>query len=48
MLTIDTGDPAALVTQLVIHVAQDTPDEALKQLQVAPAFAYGDDAGVQA
>lgn len=44
VLTVDTGDPFALVTALVIHVAQDTPDEVLKQLTVAPAFAYGPEA----
>ena len=32
ILTVDTGDAAAIITSLVIHVAQDIPPDALALL----------------
>jgi hypothetical protein len=32
ILTVDTGDPNAIITSLVIHVSQDIPAEALALL----------------
>jgi hypothetical protein len=38
ILTVDTGDPNAIITSLVIHVSQDIPAEALALLP--PLLAY--------
>jgi hypothetical protein len=38
ILTVDTGDANAIITSLVIHVAQDIPADALAQL--APILAH--------
>lgn len=32
LLTVDTGDPGALITQMVIHVSQDIPPALLATL----------------
>lgn len=31
ILTVDTGDPAAIITSIVVHFAQDAPESVLEQ-----------------
>jgi hypothetical protein len=33
ILTIDTGDAAAVITSIAIHVRQDTPEEDIDKLE---------------
>ena len=41
IITVDTGDAAAVVTAVTIHLSQDVPEEVLASLPVSPLFAYG-------
>lgn len=42
LLVIDTGDNAATITRIVIHVSQEVPDDVLVQKvePFAPLFTY--------
>lgn len=48
ILTVDTGDANASITQLVIHFAQDVPDLPVKLEPFTPLFAYGPPSGNEA
>jgi hypothetical protein len=40
ILTIDTGDPGAVITQVVIHVSQEIPDVRTTIKLLPPQLAY--------
>jgi hypothetical protein len=40
IITVDTGDSAAHITRMTIHLAQNVPDDLLAGAVVAPLFAY--------
>ena len=39
-LTVDTQDPLAIVTQVVVHLTQDVPETAITPEPVPPILAY--------
>jgi hypothetical protein len=41
IVTVDAGDPNAVITQLVIHVSQDLPEQPVKVTPFVPLFSYG-------
>jgi len=40
ILTVFSGDNSAVITKYTIHLAQDTPDDLLAQVAVAPILPY--------
>ncbi len=41
IISVDTGNASAKITELVIHLSQDVPVAAVSAPLVAPLFTYG-------
>ncbi len=42
VISVDTGNASAKITELVIHLSQDVPEEAVPVPVIDPLFAYGE------
>ncbi len=40
VITVDAGDPNAVITSLVIHLSQDVPEDVVKIALIPPVLAH--------
>lgn len=41
VISVDLGDPSAVITKFVIHLSQDVPEELIPVESFKPLFTYG-------